>query len=380
MLKKPGNRMKILPSLVASSLFIALCAENPQMTPPVGCSSPYFLDCRSVMGEVYGDLLFLQPNGSSLYYAAEAIPLDQSINGGSGLQAVSPNWKVFEIFPNYSAAFKIGTKMLFSDLKTNLEANWERVYSSKSASKSLSTTADGGVLMIGPFFDIGPNSTVYTNAHGKAHFHFDSVDLVFGQEFCSFARLYPNLFAGGSFARIHQSLQSTYSNASGASDRTVKTYSTFTGAGPQFGLNFDYRIVAGFFFTGSSSLGLIIGELQNGTTYESDSPFLTSHGVAEPNTQTTEVPNRTQLIPAFKEKLGFSYASVFSCCKVEFGFGYQTEIYIDAIQSVDMTAPQVVPTVSPVITPDAGVYAVGFERTLSNFILTGPYISLSIDF
>ena len=59
---------------------------------------------------------------------------------------------------------------------------------------------------------------------------------------------------------------------------------------------------------------------------------------------------------------------------------YQFQIYLNAIQSIDMTAPQVPPSLSPAITPDSGVYAVGFERTLSNFILTGPYVSLNVDF
>jgi hypothetical protein len=51
------------------------------------------------------------------------------------------------------------------------------------------------------------------------------------------------------------------------------------------------------------------------------------------------------------------------------GFGYQAQVYIDAVQSIDMTAPQVPPSLLPDAVPDDGVYAVGFERTLSNFIL-----------
>ncbi|MEI8301262.1 MAG: hypothetical protein WCG10_06630 [Chlamydiota bacterium] len=45
-----------------------------------------------------------------------------------------------------------------------------------------------------------------------------------------------------------------------------------------------------------------------------------------------------------------------------------------------MTALQVEPSLLPKTVPDSGLFAVGFERNLSNFILTGPYISLSIDF
>ena len=45
-----------------------------------------------------------------------------------------------------------------------------------------------------------------------------------------------------------------------------------------------------------------------------------------------------------------------------------------------MKTAQVEPSILPKIVPDAGLFAVDFERTLSNFILTGPYASLSFDF
>jgi len=67
--------MKIFSSLIASSLLINLVAAPAKQEPPKEVF-PYFLDCRDVMVELYGELLFLQPNGSSLEYAAEAIGLD----------------------------------------------------------------------------------------------------------------------------------------------------------------------------------------------------------------------------------------------------------------------------------------------------------------
>ncbi len=364
--------MKLIYTLISSTLLINLAAETYPSDPPANSCAPYFLDCRSVMGELYGDLLFLQPNGSSLYYAAQADGLDESIS----IPAISPNWIIREITPNYSAAFKVGAKILFSGTKTNLEASWERLFSSKSVNHTVS----GDGQMLGPLSDIGPNSAVYSKSHGEAHFHFDAVDLVFGQECCGFKRLYPNFFAGAGFARIKQTVESTYSNKSAGTTRTIKTSSTFTGAGPKLGLDFDYRIGWGFFLSGSSSLGLDIGEAQNITMYFSNSPYLVSQGIPVPNTQAVTVPNRTSVIPSLEEKLGFSYAGIFKCCKVKFGAGYQAQIYLNAIQTIDMTAPQVEPSLLGVTVPDSGMFAVGFERTLSNFILTGPYISLSVDF
>lgn len=368
-------------SLLATSLFLTtLSAATPATEPPSSDWAPYFLDYRGVMGELYADLLFLQPNGSSLYYAAQATPLDQSISGGAINQAVSPDWKIFELSPNYTPAFKIGGKALFSATNTHLDFSWERLRSSKSASTTLSPTADGGALMIGPLSDIGPNSAAYTQAHGKVNFEFDAVDIVFGQSFCAFKRLYPTFFAGAGFVRIKQSVHSSYSNVAGTSKRKIRSESTFMGAGPEVGFNFDYRIVSGFFFTGSSSLGLMIGESKNSASYQSYAPYLATRGISQPNYQHTSIPNRVQLIPSFEEKLGFSYIWTSPCCKVTFGAGYQAEIYLNAVQTIDMTAPQVISPLATGATVESGMYAVGFERTLSNFILTGPYVTLDVEF
>jgi hypothetical protein len=375
--------MRILTCFVAASIFVGLQAEDTQMSPkpPVApkknVCAPYFLDCHDITGEAYGELLFLQPNGSSLYYAAQAIPLDQSL---SSFQAVSPNWKIFELSPGYTPTFKFGGKALFTPTRTKLEVSWEHLETSTKSSECLSTTADGGTLMIGPLFDIGPNSAAYTRAKGKAHFEFDAVDVLFEQGFCAFTRLYPTIFAGVGFARIKQTLQSTFLNAANTTSRSIETYSKFTGAGPKIGVDFDYRIVSDFFFSGTMSCGLAIGQQTNGTTFESDSPFLIANNIPEPNKQTTTVPHRTQLIPSFEERLGFSYVRTCDCWKVKCEVGYLAQIYLNAVQTIDMTAPQVPPSILPGTVPDAGVYAVGFERTLSNFMVTGPFISLAFDF
>jgi hypothetical protein len=258
-------------------------------------------------------------------------------------------------------------------MDTSISANWERLFSSKKTSH---TTQGVDEQMIGPIFDIGPGAHNFPEAKTTARFHFDQANLNFGQRFSAFSRFYPNFSAGGTFLRIKQKFNSTYSDASSSVSRTIQSYSTFLGAGPKLGFDFDYRMGWDFFFNVSSSMGLIIGESQNGTTYLSWAPDLS----VQPNNQYTLVPNRTQLVPALEERIGFSYGGVFKCCKVTFGFGYQAQVYIDAIQSIDMTAPQVPPSLLPGAVPDDGVYAVGFERTISNFILTGPYISLGLVF
>ena len=388
-----GKIMKILTcvaSLIAATFFATVHADNiptpadniptPPSSPYKTFCAPYYLECRNITGEAYGELLFLQPNGSSLYYAAEAIPLNQTISNSAVLQAVSPNWKIFELSPGYTPTFKFGGKVFFTPSRTNLEVSWEHLNTTTTSSHTLSTTSDGGALMVGPLFDIGPNSAAYTNAKGKANFQFDAVDLLFAQNFCAFTRLYPTVFAGLGFARIKQTLTSNFSNSNNTRSRSIETHSKFTGAGPKIGVDFGYRIIDGFFFNGMMSCGMVIGQLHNGTLYESNAPFLAANNIALPNKQTTSVENRTQLIPSFEQRLGFSYLRMYNCWKVKAEVGYLAQIYLNAVQTIDMTAPQVPPSILPAAIPDSGVYAVGFERTLSNFMVTGPYISLAFDF
>ncbi len=366
--------MKKVLSLLSITLLNALSAEGVPSSNSLPTCTSFEPKSRSVMAELYGECLFLQPNGSSIYYAVEAIGLDPDI----AVPAVSPNWQVYEIFPDYSPAFNLGARAHFSDMDTAITLNWQRLFSNDRANKTVGSVNGE---MIGANSDIGPNSHYYLKAKAKAKFHFDTVNLNFSQRFCAFGRFYPNFFAGGSFARIKQIQHNHYENDSLSVARSIDNYSTFIGAGPDLGFDFDYRIIAGFFLNASTSMAMIIGESQNGTHYKSWSPNLVVLDCPNPNLQKTTVPNRTQLVPALEERLGFSYSGMFSCCKITFGFGYQAQIYLNAIQSFDMTN-QVLPEITGIGTPtvDDGLYAVGYVRTLSNFILTGPYINLGLVF
>lgn len=339
--------------------------------------SPKNYNSSGTTYEIYGQWLFLQPNGSNIYYAAEAFPYDNAI----ATPAVSPNWQIFEIDPSYTSGFEVGTRFIFPNNDLYLKLDWEWLHTLDKESMQVSPESLGTGNMVGPIFDIGPNSAAYNQAKGKAVFQFDEVDFIFGRSLCFGEDLTLRLFTGAGFLRIKQKVTSTYSSTTSNSSRTISAPSTFIGAGPEFGADFDYRLCGRFYFTGITSASLYMGQLKNHTTFKSYSPFLPAiFGVSNPNIQHTSVPNRTQLVPGFEEKLGFSYIAAFHSSKWTFAFGYQFQIYLNAIQSIDMTAPQVPPSLSPAITPDVGVYAVGFERTLSNFILTGPYASLNVDF
>lgn len=358
-----------------SILFILFCfiatygesaasqAKNtqPMISTPQSCSQ-VFLCSPSYTFEIDFTALILQPTGSNLHYAAEAIPIP----------VPSPNWKIFEIHPDYHFGFDIGLGGIFHNINTALTLNWQRFHSTDSASKTVSPEN-----MIGPFFSIGPDAAPFTHAHGHAIFHFDAVHLDYGL-FVNFGhRLQTTLFSGISFTRIKQSLLSRFLTNDRATFHTIKTPSIFTGAGPELGVDFSYRIIEGFHFTGETAISFLIGTMKNHTAFKALSPDLKVSGVTPPNKQRTTVHERTQVVPAFKGSLALAYSYTFCddyMLKLE--AGYQAQIYINAIQSVDMGSE--VPTF--IVPETVGVFARTFQRTISNFALAGPYLTLTFGF
>jgi hypothetical protein len=365
--------MKLRYAVIALSLFGSLYAgKATHETPP-----PILRKCppNDLNFEFFGQWLFLQPNGSNIYYAAEAFPFNTSI----AVPAVSPNWKIFEIDPDYHSGFEVGLNWLLPKSDMNIELNWERLHAQDKDSMHVTPLSYATGNMVGPIYDIGPNSAAYTQAKGKAIFHFDEANLFVGKSICFVKNLRMRLHLGASFAKIKQKITSQYANDSAQTNRNIATVSNFWGVGPQLGLDLDFRIVRNFYFTGNSNASLYMGRLRNHTTFKSNTPALAAIDVAEPNVQHTKVPNRSQLVPGFEERLGFAYWHFFKHCEVNLGVGYVFQIYLNAVQSVDMLT-QALPNFAPGTFPTMGVFAVTFNRTLSNFILTGPYVSLNIGF
>ncbi len=306
--------------------------------------------------EVQAALLILQPTSDSLHYSAEAQPLP--IN--------SPNWKINEISTGFHCGFEIGFRKNFYDAHTNLSANWEHFHSSDSSSKKVPSAN-----MVGPFFEIGPDAAAYKKAHGTVSFHFDQVNLDYGLYVNLGSRVETNVYAGVGIAHIEQHLSSKFSNVAGTDVRTIKVPSTFLGAGPQLGFDFSYQVVSDFYFNGGAAASLFVGSQRNHTKFHSSSPLLAS------NHQKTSVHKKTQVVPAFEGKLGLSYLYTSCDYTVKVEAGYQAQVYINAIRSVDIGSEVVTP---PVIPDIVGVFARTFEQNLSNFALAGPYLSVDFGF
>lgn len=315
----------------------------------------------------YYRALMLQPTSNSLSYGAEAYPQP----------AVSPHWRILEIRPDYNYSFEVGLGAVCHERNSKFKANWAHFSSKDSASKRVSETN-----FVGPFSEIGPDAAFYNTVKGRNTFHFDSVSLDYGVLVSFGCDLQTNLYGGITGATIKQVLTSKFSNTFLPVTRTIKTPSKFIGIGPQLGMDCTYSICDGFHMVGEAAASLLIGQLSNHTTFSSTAPELTT----SPNVQSITIPHRVGVVPAFEGRLGFSYSwTLCGCYNIDLEAGYKASLYINAIQSTDMSSEVVTPPAIPgnggLVSPSTlGVYARTFRRTLSNFALAGPYLSLNVKF
>lgn len=123
---------------------------------------------------------------------------------------------------------------------------------------------------------------------------------------------------------------------------------------------------------------LLTGSVENQNEYLSRSPLLQVLNITPPNKQTICTQKRTVLVPALEERVGLAYAfDFYRCYNFKLEVGYQAQIYIGAIQTVDIGSEVVTP---PVIPDTIGVYARTFQRNISNFALAGPYVNFDLKF
>lgn len=307
--------------------------------------------------------LFLQPSGSNLYYAVEADPFP----------VVSPDWKIHEVHPHYKYGFDLGIAGVFHSTNTKLSLNWEHLHCLDTDHKNV-TLED----MVGPFFEIGPNAVPYTRARGHAFFSFDEVSLDYGVTVDFGSRMRTDFFAGISYSKIRQIMHTKLSSGDKNTIRTIRTPSHYSGLGPQLGLDFSYRIYKGLHFIGSGAGSLYYGKLEGYTRYKSGSPALVISGFTPPNKQRTTTSDRMQVVPGLEAELGLNYTFTFKRhWMIALKAGYQTQIYLNAIQSTDIGSE--VLNLTP-IQASEGVFARTFLRTLSNFALAGPYVGAELAF
>jgi hypothetical protein len=314
-------------------------------SPPVAqrSAAPHF--------EISGSLLFLQPGAGNLEYATLVSPLP----------VPTPNWANQALSPNFAPAFSVGGRYMPNE-SNDIELNWTHLNTTANAS-----VAATPAQMVGPPYEIGPASAVFSNAQGRVNFAYDAVNLDAGHTFCADCAFQLRAFGGVEVARIGQTVAGSFESADGLTTASNTTTSLFTGAGPRLGVKGQYDF-GNLQFVGEVAGAGLIGTMQSRINFAATSPLLGPLGIAPPNTQALTSPNATQLIPSVDARLAAAYVfrpSDYGQFRIE--AGYRAAAYFDAINQYSLSLVAAAAS--------TGVYLGTAQRQQSTFTDQGPYVT-----
>ena len=356
-----------------------LSFTNEMMAWDECCCADVFVGAPCYSLDVGFRAIAYKPAVNNLDYAVTADPLPILV----------PQWRTFDVQPNYNFGFEVDLTAVFHDRGTKLAVSWEHFENNDSSRASVPTSS-----MLGPFLGIGRDAALYERAHGKVKWYFDQINLDYGT-YVNFGECFQaNLFVGLTGARIKETRNTFFSGtlpagshlplppAGGFIGRNIDSPITFTGGGPRIGLDFSYTLFDDFRLTGQAAAAIFVGNFINHTKYASIFPGpITVAGLGtftSPTISNTQVHNRYGIVPEFEGRLGFAYD--FTLCDdffVKLEAGYEAKVFIGALQSVEIGSE----VVTPPVTPDVvGVFARTFERKVSDFALAGPYVSINVGF
>ncbi|MCL9683024.1 Lpg1974 family pore-forming outer membrane protein [Legionella maioricensis] len=334
--------------------------------------------------ELYGGLLYLQPNSDNLKYAVFV----------SGNQPYSQSWHYQEIHPAYSPAFEVGLNYNFSASPYQANVNWLHLDTSNSTFKQASQSTDlSTVEFVAPAYEVGPPVFGIKRADSTVKFDFDSIDINASKLFEYSPNLRARLFGGLNILRINQTLTTVFSDYAGA-PATPYSYalppdpqfffetqnkSEYLGAGPDLGLNVQYVVYRGFGVVGELAGMLTAGGISVVDNFTASSARLTFLGLS-PSHQEVTTPDVTQVVTGFDGKLGLFYNySGRHIDSLTIEAGYRLAYYNNAIAEVSPATLVQAGTVF--ITPSfaTGTMAINSTEARSrNFSVNGPYVNLTL--
>jgi hypothetical protein len=345
----------LLAALIGTTASIS---ANAQDSAPPQLSNPQIYELESVTAPpaftFTAALLYLQPNSGSLEYGTLVSPLP----------VPSPHWQNESINPNFSPAFRIGGRYAMANAN-DIQANWTHLDASASSSFSGAPNQ-----MVGPYYEIGPDSNLYKLGSATARFGYDAINIDAGHLWCAGSPFQVRLFGGLQVAHVHQNLASSFSSYNGAYQIGNTTNSVFNGVGPRLGMNAQYNR-RWFQLVGEAGGSVLIGQSQARQDYSAISPVAPGLGIPQPNNQSLTSPNATQVVPCLDARLGAAYvtpATAYGIFRVE--AGYQAAVYINAVSQYSITG-----VVLPPAPQSVGVFLESAQHLYTNFMVQGPYVS-----
>ncbi|MCH9689291.1 MAG: hypothetical protein K0U24_03960 [Gammaproteobacteria bacterium] len=342
--------------------------------------------------DFYAGLLFLQPQSDNLKYAVFV----------SGTQPYYQSWHYQAINPSYSPAFELGLNAFFSDEKTDVShasINWLHLGSHDTAFKQASQNTDLKTIeFVGPVYEMSPPVFAIKRVDSRVDFGFDSILLNAVKHFNLGQKLQAHIFGGLNILRVDQTLSITFSDNVGvpATDYSyalspdpsfsfnTENVSKYWGAGPDVGLDVQYRLFQDNKKNSLGAVGRLLGTVTVGSitaqdNFTSTSERLTTLGIGTSHQEIT-TPRATQAVPGIDSKLGLYYNyHGGNLPEVTIEAGYRVGAYLNAISTISpntLVQPGTFVTTPEFATGTMAIVSTDARSRPFNF--NGPYFNLKI--
>lgn len=331
--------------------------------------------------------LFLKPGSDNQGYAV----LTTIRNQGSPVPLATPYWEIESVTTSYQPGFEVGSTYTYANTGRDFQLNWQHLRTSNHSAISALT----GTQWVSPFSQTGPTAAVdyddledndgvhlLRRAEGIASYKYDSVNLDFGQHVDFGSSLDLRLFAGLSFARLQETIESSFYGAPPDVDAmfpasvplilSLENTSKFTGVGPRFGVDSLYQTQGGLRFTGQIAAGLLVGRTEPAQyVFGAVAEDLAAIGIMYNEQQVTSG-GFTQVVYSADAKLGIGFEHFFSGGNsFSIDAGYQASFYADPFAGY-ATNHNVLPL------QIGSLSTASVRQTNSNFTLHGFYINLTL--
>ncbi|MCE9546603.1 MAG: hypothetical protein K8T25_13935 [Planctomycetia bacterium] len=320
--------------------------------------------------------LYLRPGADNLGYATIT----------TFLPIQNPQWAVQALDPENQPGFSVGARRILPCSGQDIQANWEHLRSSDSASVAVS---DLDTQWISPFNQTGPSTSETANEVGIFHFKaaqaqvdfdYDMVNLDVGQTLSIGSNTQVRLFAGLSFVRLREQLISTFFNDPnidpvppvvapanpGLKYISLNNTSTYTGVGPRLGFSTQYNLSHGFTLMGQLSGAILEGWMQPAQYAFS--------GVYDDRVDSERISSDSvmQVVYASDAKLGLGYTRPLGKVHVlSLEAGFKAAVYVNPFSTYE-TSTNVLPL-------DIGSLSTNSMRhTPSDFTLSGLYATCGL--
>lgn len=331
-------RHQTLASIALASLLATFAAQANKG------ASYHQNDAEDFKWFITGGATYLAPTYDALEYFA--IATDPSLPEiSSNTKTVSPSyaWGYF-----LEAGYKIRPNF-------DIQASWTAL--DADSSDSASAAGPGTVVILsnlfGELLDVGESAT----AHSSETLNYQAFDTTIGQYHTIVDHLTARLFAGIRYAKIDLDTDNTYTISDIPSPIHNNYDSSFSGWGPELGMDLEYKIHNKVNVVGHFAAAFLIGnqEAESSTFFDST-----------PTQVDLELEKEVRTVPGIDAKLGINVDIPFMkfTDSILIEGGYQVAYYFDAITIVDANATT----------------ALGFGVQRSDVSMMGPYLNVSLLF